>query len=76
MFLDGELVASGIIAETMGSPLNSLAWLAKELIDRGDFLKAGDLVIPGSAVKLVPVEKGSVVRSRFTKCGSVQAEFV
>ena len=76
LFLDGELVASAISAETMGSPLNSLAWLAKELIARGDFLKAGDLVIPGSAVQLVPVEKGSVVRSKFTRCGSVRAEFV
>ena len=76
LFINGEPVASAISAETMGSPLNSLAWLAKELIARGDFLKAGDVVIPGSAVKLVPVEKGSVVRSRFTRCGSVRAEFV
>jgi len=76
LFLNAELVASAISAETMGSPLNSLAWLAKELIARGEFLKAGDIVIPGSAVELVPVEKGSVVRSRFTRCGAARAEFV
>ena len=74
-FVDGKLKASGISAETMGNPLNSLVWLSEKLFARGDTLKAGELVIPGAAVKLVEVPKGSVVRSCFTSCGKVEAEF-
>lgn len=76
LFIGNELVASGIGAEVMGGPLRSLAWLAKKLIARGECLRAGDLIIPGSPVRLVPVEKGVVVKARFTHCGGVQAEFV
>ncbi len=76
LFVDGELKASGISAETMGSPLNSLAWLAEKLVARGEVLKAGDLVIPGAPVRLVDVPRGSVVRSCFTSCGEVRADFV
>lgn len=75
LFVDGELKASGISAETMGSPLASLVWLAEALVARGEILRAGDLVIPGSPVKLVDVRRGSVVRSCFTNCGEVQAAF-
>lgn len=76
IFIDNELADSAVSAETMGSPLNSLYWLAEELLAHGEYLKAGDLVIPGSAVKLLPVGKGAVVDARFTSCGSVRAEFV
>ena len=76
LFVDGALAASGISAETMGSPLRSLQWLAKRLQDRGEMLRAGDLVIPGSPVRLVSVERGNVVTGRFSSCGAVRAEFV
>jgi 2-keto-4-pentenoate hydratase len=76
LFVDGELKTSGISAETMGSPLNSLVWLAEKLVARGEALRAGDLVIPGAPVKLVDVPRGSVVRSCFTSCGEVRADFL
>ena len=75
LYVDGELKASGISAETMGNPLNSLVWLSEELVGRGDILRAGELVIPGAPVNMVEVPRGSVVRSCFTHCGQVQAEF-
>ena len=75
LFVDGQLKASGISAETMGNPLNSLVWLSEKLLARGDFLKAGELMIPGAPVNLVEIPRGSVVRSCFTSCGEVEAEF-
>jgi 2-keto-4-pentenoate hydratase len=75
VFIGDELVASGIGAETMGGPLKSLAWLAERLLLRREYLKAGDLVIPGSPVRLIPVEKGTVVKARFTHLGDAQAVF-
>ena len=75
LFRNGELAASGIGAEIMGGPLKSLRWLANHLIRRGEPLRAGQIVIPGSAVELVSVEPGDRVAARFTHVGCVEAEF-
>jgi 2-keto-4-pentenoate hydratase len=75
LFRNGELDASGIGAEIMGGPLKSLRWLANHLLCHGDYLRAGQLVIPGSPVKLVSVETGDRITASFTRIGSVEAEF-
>jgi 2-keto-4-pentenoate hydratase len=75
IFRNGQLEVSGIGAEIMGGPLKSLRWLANHLIRHGGHLKAGQLVIPGSAVKLVSVEPGDRITASFTRVGSVEAEF-
>ena len=75
LFRNGELAACGIGAEILGGPLKSLRWLANNLIDRGEHLKAGQIVIPGSAVELVTVQPGDRIAARFTHLGSVEAEF-
>lgn len=75
LFKNGDLAASGIGAEIMGGPLKSLRWLANHLIGRGEFLRAGQIVIPGSAVELVAVDPGDRVAARFTHVGCVEAEF-
>jgi len=76
IFRNGELAASGIGAEIMGGPLKSLRWLANHLIRRGDYLKAGQLVIPGSPVQLISVEPGDRIAASFTRLGSATAEFL
>src|SRR6202012_2808774 len=43
-----EIVSQGTGAATMGGPYRALAWLARHLLDRGDRLKAGDIVISGA----------------------------
>jgi 2-keto-4-pentenoate hydratase len=75
LFRNGQLEASGIGAEIMGGPLKSLKWLANHLLRNGEHLQAGQLVIPGSPVKLVSVEPGDRVTASFTRVGSVSATF-
>jgi 2-keto-4-pentenoate hydratase len=75
LFKNGELAASGIGAEIMGGPLKSVRWLANHLIRAGEHLKAGQIVIPGSAVELVVVEPEDRVSAQFTYVGRVEAEF-
>jgi 2-keto-4-pentenoate hydratase len=75
LFIDGQLIASGIGGEIMGGTLKSLRWLIERLRRRGEILKAGQLVIPGSPVELIPVEAGSRVRATITNFGTVEAEF-
>jgi len=75
LFVNGELATSGIGAETMGGPLKSLRWLVNHLVRGGDGLRAGQLVIPGSAVELTMVEPNDRVAARFTNVGRVEAVF-
>lgn len=75
LWLDGELTASGIGAEIMGGPFASLRWLVNHLVRRGESLRAGQLVIPGSPVGLISVEPDVRATARFTSLGRVEARF-
>ncbi len=75
LFVNDELTGSGIGAEIMGGPLKSLRWLVNRIVQEGGGLRAGQLVIPGSAVELTTVERNNRVTARFTTIGSVEAVF-
>jgi 2-keto-4-pentenoate hydratase len=75
LFVNGEEKATGIGREIMGGPFESLRWLLIHLRRRNQSLSAGDLVIPGSAAKLVNVSKGDAAEARFTSFGSCRATF-
>lgn len=74
--LTGAIAATNTAAEVMGSPINSLAWLANHLGARGLGLRAGDVVMTGSVSVLLRPKAGESVRARFTRLGSVAARFV
>ncbi len=73
---NGKIVATNTAAEVMGTPLNSLAWLANHLGSRGLSLKPGDVVMSGSICKLLRPKAGDTIRAKFTRLGSVSAKFV
>lgn len=75
LFVDGFVVESGIGAEIMGGPLDSLRWLVRHLDRRGERLQSGDLVIPGSAVGLVSIKEGDHVEARFTHFETARVAF-
>ena len=75
IFRHDELVASGVGSEIMGGPLKSLRWLVHHLIQRGEYLRAGQLVIPGSPVELVAVRSHDRITAAFTQLGKVSAVF-
>jgi 2-keto-4-pentenoate hydratase len=75
LFVDGVLADSGIGAEVMGGPLVSLRWLVNHLVRRGEVIRAGELVIPGSPVGLIRVGPGDRASARFTHLGGVEAVF-
>ena len=74
--MSGRIMATNTAAEVLGNPLNSLAWLANNLGERGLRLRAGDLVMSGSISALLRPKAGDVVTARFTRLGSVSARFV
>ena len=74
--LNGAIAATNTAAEVMGSPLNSLAWIANQLGARGLGLHAGDVVMSGSVSLLLRPKAGDSVRASFTRLGTVSARFV
>jgi 2-keto-4-pentenoate hydratase len=76
ILVNGEVRASGECSEIMGGPLRSMQWLAKHGSERGRRLRAGELVIPGSAVELVRVGAGDLIEARFATVGSCRAQLI
>jgi 2-keto-4-pentenoate hydratase len=72
---NGAVAATNTAAEVMGSPANSLAWIANHLGQRGLGLRAGDVVMSGSVSALLRPVAGDTVRATFTRLGSVSARF-
>ena len=70
-----EVAGTGAGGAVLGSPLNSLIWLANTLGERGVALRAGHVVLPGSITASVPVSPGDVFTATFTGLGSVTAVF-
>ncbi|MCL6285680.1 fumarylacetoacetate hydrolase family protein [Ruegeria sp. 2012CJ41-6] len=62
-------------AEVLGSPVNSIVWLAEKLGQYGHVLKPGDLVMSGSFTKQYAITKGDTVRAAFSQFGAVEIEF-
>ncbi len=73
---NGQAVGNNTAAEVMGSPLNSLAWLANSLGKMGRGLRAGDIVLTGSISKVLRPKAGDSIRASFTRLGSVSCRFV
>jgi 2-keto-4-pentenoate hydratase len=61
--------------EVMGSPLNSVAWLANKLAEFDLALEAGQRVMSGSFTRQYAVARGDAVCARFEPFGEVRALF-
>ena len=72
---NGQVVGTGAGGAVLGSPLNSLVWLANTVGARGITLEAGHVVLPGSVCAMVPVAPGDTFTATFAGLGSVTACF-
>jgi 2-oxopent-4-enoate/cis-2-oxohex-4-enoate hydratase len=72
---NGEVLARGLGAEALGSPLNCVAWLANTLGDYGITLDAGDIILSGSWVPLEPVQPGDVMSLHIEGVGGCDVRF-
>lgn len=72
---NGSVVASGTMAEVLGSPLRAVAWLARKLAAAGRTLDSGDIILSGSPCRAVDAEPGDTFEARVHGLGEVSVSF-
>jgi 2-keto-4-pentenoate hydratase len=72
--IDGQARASATAWESLGDPMNVVAWLANTLAEVGEALEPGHIVITGVCVYPQRINPGdSLALAEFTRLGSVAA---
>lgn len=71
----GEHVATGLGGAVLGSPVNALVWLANTVGPLGIELEPGQVVLPGSMTRAIPVSSGDTVVADVADLGDVTAVF-
>jgi 2-keto-4-pentenoate hydratase len=75
MSIDGEVVSTGTGAACFGDPLEALRWLAVQVLELGDPLRAGQVILSGALGPMVAVAPGAVVTAELSGLGTVTARF-
>jgi len=73
--IGAELVATGAGAAVLGSPINSLVWLANTVGPLGVDLEPGHVILPGSMTRAFPIRPGDTVFADMGELGGVTAVF-
>ncbi|NLW05374.1 MAG: 2-oxopent-4-enoate hydratase, partial [Pseudomonadaceae bacterium] len=73
---NGSIISTGAGAAALGSPVNCVAWLANTLGHFGIPLKAGEVILSGSLVPLVPVKAGDFMSLNIGGIGGASVRFV
>jgi 2-keto-4-pentenoate hydratase len=73
-FVDGNLTSTATSAAVIGNPAEAVAWLANTLAPYGHYLRAGQVIMPGSLVAMVDAKPGGNIRAEFDHIGSVEAK--
>ena len=74
-FKNHERVVIGIGANVLGDPRLALTWIANELNQFDDGLRAGQVVTTGTCIAPIAVVPGDHVRMDFGVLGSIEARF-
>lgn len=73
---NGTVVSTGRGAACMGHPLRAAHWLACAMAERGQALKAGEVILSGALGPMVPVRAGDVIHANIAALGSVACRVV
>src|SRR5208282_1103952 len=75
MSKQGETVSMGTGAACLGHPLRAAYWLACAMAQRGQGLKAGEVILSGALGPMVAVAAGDAIHAQIGALGSVSCRF-
>jgi 2-keto-4-pentenoate hydratase len=75
MTRNGQVISTAAGAAVLGDPLQAVAWLANKMGEYGIPLKAGEVILSGSAAAAVPVQAGDVFHLTVDRLGDVETAF-
>jgi 2-keto-4-pentenoate hydratase len=75
MFRGNELVSHGSGSDCMGSPVQSVAWLARTCAALGSPLRAGEVILSGALGRVVDARPGDMFTAEFVGLGSASISF-
>lgn len=67
--VDGKIASLGAGAACLGHPLDAAVWLANTLIERGELLRAGEIILTGALGPMVSLEPGQTIRTQIGGLG-------
>ena len=70
-----EIVSEGFGYNCMGSPLNATLWLAKKMLQLGQPLQAGELILSGALGPMINFGAGDQLKATIDGLGSVSIFF-
>jgi len=73
---NGEIVETGCSGAVLGNPVIAVAWLANKVAQFGVALEPGNVIMPGSCTRMIPVVAGDHVRADFDGLGHVAVRFI
>ncbi|MDO8904824.1 2-keto-4-pentenoate hydratase [Hydrogenophaga sp.] len=71
MGINGQTVSVGAGAACLGHPLRAAYWLARTMAERGQSLKAGQVILSGALGPMVPLQAGDAVHASMGALGCV-----
>ena len=72
---NGVVEETGLGAAVLDDPLTSMLWLVQRLERYGQKIKAGDVVLSGSFIKMIEAPPGSIFHADFGGFGVVELSF-
>jgi len=76
VYKNGELHSEGMGSAVQGNPLTAVAWRANTLGEFGIPFKAGEIILSGSLVPLIPVVAGDKMHLELEGVGTASCSFV
>jgi 2-keto-4-pentenoate hydratase len=73
--INGVVVSLGAGVACLGHPLNAAAWLARTLSQRGEPLKAGDILMTGALGPMAAIHPGDQIKASIGGLGSVMFSY-